>query len=70
MIYAATKFEVARSNGLGGDTLTKSVTVAQTHGQIDRLWYEINIPLFSKEKSGYNYQSPMHDMYVRNLLHV
>ena len=68
--YAATKFEDARSNSLGGDTFTRNVTVAQTHGQTDRLWYEINIPVFSKEKSGYNYKSPMHDMYVRNLFHV
>ena len=22
---------------------------------MDRLWHEINIPFFSKEKSGYNY---------------
>ena len=29
--YAATKFEVARSNGLGGDTFTRNVTDSQTH---------------------------------------
>ena len=52
--YAATKFEVAMSNGLGGDTFTRNVTDARTHRRTtDRLWYEINISLFSKEKSGY-----------------
>ena len=57
MTYSATKFEVATSNGLGGDTFTRNVTDAHPHGRTtDRLWYEINIPFFSKEKSGYNYK--------------
>ena len=34
--YAATKFEVARSNGLGGDTLTRNVADARTHVRTDR----------------------------------
>ena len=46
--YSATKFEVVTSNGLGGDTFTRNVT----DGRTDRLWHEINIPFFSKEKSG------------------
>ena len=33
--YAATKFEVARSNGLVGDTFTRNVTDAQTDGRAD-----------------------------------
>ena len=33
--YAATKFEVAMSNGLGGDAFTRNVMDAQTHGQTD-----------------------------------
>ena len=41
--YSATKFEVAMSNGLGGDTFTRNAT--------DGLWCEIYIPFFSKEKS-------------------
>ena len=48
MTYAATKFEVAMSNGLGEDTFTRKWRLT------DRLWYEINIPFFSKEKSRYN----------------
>ena len=48
--YAATKFEVARSNGLGGDTFTKKRD-GRTDARTDRkttgrLWYEINIPFF------------------------
>ena len=34
--YAATKLEVARSNGLGGDTFTRNVTDAQTDRRMDR----------------------------------
>ena len=30
--YSATKFEVATSNGLGGDTFTRNMTDAQTDG--------------------------------------
>ena len=53
VIYAATKFEVAMSNGLGGYIYKKRD--GWRHGRMmDRLWYEIYIPLFSKEKSGYN----------------
>ena len=57
--YSPTKFEVATSNGLRGDTFTRNVTDGRTHGRTDgrttdRLWHEINIPFFSKEKSGYN----------------
>ena len=57
--YSATKFEVPTSNPLGGDTFTRNVTDAHPDGRTDRrttdrLWYEINIPIFSKEKSGYN----------------
>ena len=47
--YSATKFDVATSNGLGGDTFTRNVTHRQT---TDRLWYEINIPFFLKNKAG------------------
>ena len=34
--YSPTKFEVATSNGLGGDTFTRNVTDGRTHGQTDR----------------------------------
>ena len=53
VIYPSTKFEVALSNGLGEDTITRNVTDGQTHGRTtDRLWYEINISYFSNEKAG------------------
>ena len=44
---SATKFEVATSNDLGGDTFSRNVT----NGATDRLWYEINSLFFF---SGYN----------------
>ena len=33
--YSATKFEVATSKGLGGDTFTRNVTDGRTHGRTD-----------------------------------
>ena len=63
MIYASAKFAVAMSKILGGDAFTRNITAARTnilyirmhaHQAADRLWYEINIPFFSKEKSRYN----------------
>ena len=59
VIYASTKFEVARSNSLGGDKITRNVTDGRTDARTDRrttdrLWYEINIPYFSNEKAGIN----------------
>ena len=49
MIYASTKFEVASSNCLGEDTITRNVTDGRT---TDLLWYDFNIPYFSNEKAG------------------
>ena len=50
---AAIKFEVARSNGLGGDTITRNMTDRRTgRWTMDGLWYEINIPFFLKKKEG------------------
>ena len=43
-------FEVATSNGLGGDTFTRNVTDRPMDGRTDRLWYEINIPFFFLRK--------------------
>ena len=34
--YSTTKFEVATSNGLGGDTFTRNVTDGRTDGQTGR----------------------------------
>ena len=51
---AATKFEVATANGLGGEIITINRTYAHTNRwTTDQLWYKINKPFFSKEKSGY-----------------
>ena len=59
MTYSATKFEVATSNRLGGyiykkcDERTAALTHRGTDRQTtDRLWYEIYIPFFPKEKKG------------------
>ena len=52
VIYASTKIEVAMSNGLGEDTITRNMTDGRTDGRTDQLWYEINIPYFFNEKAG------------------
>ena len=57
MSYAPVKFEVALFNGLGGDRITRNMMGGQ---RTDRLWYEINITIFLKEKSGYNNVSTMY----------
>ena len=72
MTYSPTKFEVATSNGLGGDTFTRNVTdgrtYARTDGRTDRRTdrqtdgrtdfdTKLIYPFFSKEKSGYNYRN-------------
>ena len=58
MTYSPTKFEVATSNGLGGDTFTRNVTDGRTHGRTDGRQTDFDMkliyPFFSKEKSGYN----------------
>ena len=51
--YSATKFEVAMSSSLGGDTFTRNVTDRRMES-MDRLLYKINIPFFSKDKGRYN----------------
>ena len=69
VIYASTKFEVATSNGLGEDTITRNVTDGrtdrQTDARTDRLWYEINIPYFSNEKAGI-IRSLCHNSYLQS----
>ena len=59
VIYASTKFEVATSNGLAEDKITRNAMEGQaddwTHGgTIDRLCYKIDIHVsyFSNEKAG------------------
>ena len=59
--YLCTKFEVAYVLGFSRRYIYKKQTEKRTDGRTDGwtddgpTWYEINIPLFSKEKSGYNY---------------
>ena len=58
--YSPTKFEVATSNGLGGDTFTRNVTDGRTHGWTDRRTdgrrtdfdTKLIYPFFLKKKAG------------------
>ena len=58
--YSPTKFEVATSNGLGGDTFTRNVTDGRTHGRTDgrtdgrRTDFDTKLiyPFFLKKKAG------------------
>ena len=56
MTYSPTKFEVAISNGLGGDTFTRNVTDGRTHGRMDgrRTDFDTKLiyPFFLKKKAG------------------
>ena len=56
MTYSSTKFEVATSNGLGGDTFTRNVTDGRIHARTDSraggLTLTRNYTLFSKENAG------------------
>ena len=55
--YAATKFEVARSHGLGGDTFTRNVTGTQTHVRTDGRRADFGTKLILKKKR-YNKKDP------------
>ena len=58
--YSTTKFKVATSNGLGGDTFTRNVTDGRTHGRTDRRTdrrrtdfdTKLIYPFFLKKKAG------------------
>ena len=54
--HSTTKFEVATSKGLGGDTFTRNVTDGRTHGQTDgrRTDFDTKLiyPFFLKKKAG------------------
>ena len=58
--YSATKFEVATSNRLGGDTFTRNVTDAHPHGRTDAqtdgrrtdFGTKLIYPFFLKKKAG------------------
>ena len=56
MTYSTTKFEVATSNGLGGDTFTRNVTDGRTHRRTDgrRTDFDTKLiyPFFLKKKAG------------------
>ena len=51
MTEAATKFEVARSKGLGGDTFTRTDRQTDTW-TTDRLSMKLINPFFLKKKAG------------------
>ena len=50
--YSATKFEVAPSNRLGGDTFTRNVTDAQTDGRRTDFGTKLIYHIFLKKKAG------------------
>ena len=56
MTYSTTKFEVATSNALGGDTFTRNVTDGRTHGRTDGRLTDFDTkliyPFFLKKKAG------------------
>ena len=60
MTYLPTTFEVATSNGLGGDAFTRNVTDGRTHGRKDRRTdgrrtdfdTKLIYPFFLKKKAG------------------
>ena len=60
MTYSTTKFKVATSNGLGGDTFTRNVTDGRTDGRTDgqtdgrRTDFDTKLiyPFFLKKKAG------------------
>ena len=62
--YSTTKFKVATSNGLGGDTLTRNVTDGRTDGRTDRRTdgrrtdfdTKLIYPFFLKKKAGIKMQ--------------
>ena len=51
MTYAAVKFEVARPNSLGGDTITRNIADAQTDGMTD-FGKKLIYSFFLKKKAG------------------
>ena len=50
VIYASTKFEVATSNGLGGDTITRNVTDGRTDGRRTDFGTKLIYPIFLTKK--------------------
>ena len=52
MTYSTTKFEVATSKGLGGDTFTRNVTDGQTDGRRTDFDTKLIYPFFLKKKAG------------------
>ena len=52
MTYSTTKFEVATSNGLGGDTFTRNVTDGRTDRGRTDFDTKLIYPFFLKKKAG------------------
>ena len=80
MTYSSTKFEVATSNGLGGDTFTRNVTDGRTHGRTDgqtdgqtdgrRTDFDTKLiyPFFLKKKAGIKIKNYIACKYLRQML--
>ena len=68
MTYLGIKFEVVRSNGLGGDTFTRIVTDARTDGRRIDFGTKLIYPFFLKKKagmkSGYNKNRDFNSSYM------
>ena len=52
MTYLGTKFEVSRSNNLGGDTFTRNVMEGCTHGRRIDFSTKLIYPFDLKKKAG------------------
>ena len=58
VIHVSTTFQVSTSNSIEGDTITRDMTDFNTGSwTLTRLWYKMDIPLFSKKESGFTNQS-------------
>ena len=50
MSYVPVKFEVAMSNGLGGDRITRNMTDGQTDGPWTDFGMKLKYPFFLKKR--------------------
>ena len=68
MTYSTTKFEVATSKGLGGDTFTRNVTDGQadrqTDGRRSDFDTKLKYPFFLKKKAGIMIEEELFDILI------
>ena len=62
MTYSTTKFEVATSKGLVGDTFTRNVTDGRTDRRRTNFDTKLIYPFFLKKKVGIIKEPTMHDI--------